>query len=189
LNESSVSTLQHVTLHAAQGDAATFRAGSRFPILNTSFSPISNSPALSKVIGNNSFITPFPSFSYEDLGLTLKAKPAIHGTSSVTLDLELQLRALGGQSFNGVPVLVDREYKGTITVKDGEPAIVAGTMSNSETKSMSGIPGFGQFPGLSSVTSSNNKQHDQDELLILITPHVVNSSTSESTEVWLPSGR
>ena len=189
LNESSVSTLQHVTLHAAQGDAATFRAGTRFPILNASFSPISNSPALSKVIGNNSFISPFPSFNYEDLGLTLKAKPAIHGTSSVTLNLELQLRALGGQSFNGVPVIVDREYKGTITVQDGQPAIVAGTMSNSETHSMTGIPGLGQFPALSTVTSSKNKQHDEDELLIMITPHVVSSTNTESTEVWLPAGR
>jgi general secretion pathway protein D len=175
-----------VTLHAAQGDSATFRSGTRFPILNASFAPVFNTPAIANVIQNGSFTAPFPSFNYEDLGLTLKAKPAIHGSSSVTLNLELQLRALGGQSINGVPIINTREYKGMIMVKNGEPAVVAGTISNQEIKSLQGLPIVAQLPGLNKVTGSNENQQNDNELLLVITPHVLSTPTSESTEVWLP---
>ena len=54
---------------------AKFRVGSRYPILNASFAPVFNTPAISSVIQNNSFPGPFPSFNYEDIGLSVKAKP------------------------------------------------------------------------------------------------------------------
>ncbi|HKT68114.1 MAG TPA: hypothetical protein VJP83_01695, partial [Terriglobales bacterium] len=188
-NQSSVSTLQHVVLHASQSDPATLRVGERYPILNASFAPILNSPALSKVIANGSFQTPFPSFSYEDLGLTIKAKPAIHGTSSVTLDMEMQLRSLLGQSFNGVPVISQREYKGMITLENGEPGVVVGSVSTTDQRSLSGIPGLAQVPGVNQVMGSNNKQMEDDELMVVITPHVLSSPVSGGAEVWLPPGR
>ncbi|HKW67586.1 MAG TPA: hypothetical protein VJP04_09895, partial [Terriglobales bacterium] len=188
-NQSSVSTLQHVMLHASQSDPATLRVGERYPILNASFAPILNSPALSKVIANGSFQTPFPSFSYEDLGLTIKAKPAIHGTSSVTLDMEMQLRSLLGQSFNGVPVISQREYKGMITLENGEPGVVVGSVSTTDQRSLSGIPGLAQLPGVNQVMGSNNKQMEDDELMVVITPHVLSSPVSGGAEVWLPPGR
>jgi general secretion pathway protein D len=185
LNESAVNTLEHATLHAAHGDTATFRVGSRYPILNASFAPIFNTPAITQVIANNSFASPFPSFNYEDLGLTLKAKPAVHGDASVGLDLELQLRTLQGQSINGVPIISERDYKGMINVKDGEPAVIAGTVSNSEQISLRGLPGIGQLPGLNKVGASNNKQVTEDELLLVITPHLVKGPSTAGTEVWL----
>lgn len=188
-NQSSVSTLQHVVLHASQSDPATLRVGERYPILNASFAPILNSPALSKVIANGSFQTPFPSFSYEDLGLTIKAKPAIHGTSSVTLAMEMQLRSLLGQSFNGVPVISQREYKGMITLENGEPGVVVGSVSTTDQRSLSGIPGLAQLPGVNQVMGSNNKQVEDDELMVVITPHVLSSPVSGGAEVWLPPGR
>ena len=188
-NQSSVAMMQHVMLHASQSDPATLRVGERYPILNASFAPIFNSPALSKVIANGSFQTPFPSFSYEDLGLTVKAKPVIHGTSSVTLEMEMQLRSLLGQSFNGVPVIAQREYKGMITLRNGEPGVVVGAVSTTDQTSLSGIPGLAQIPGVNKVLGSNNNQNEEDELLIVITPQVLSSPVSGGAEVWLPPGR
>src|SRR5260370_18954384 len=92
---------------------------SRTPILNASFAPIFNPSAISRVLQNNTFQAAFPSFSYEDLGLSIKAKPAVTSGSDVSLQLEISLRALSGASFNGVPVIGNREYKGTITLLDG----------------------------------------------------------------------
>ena len=186
LNESSVTSLDHVTLRADQGKDATFRSGSRYPILNASFAPIYNSTAISKVIGNNSFVPAFPSFSYEDLGLTVKAKPQVHGGTDVSLTLEIQVRSLGGASLNGVPVINNREYKGAITVKDGEPAVVAGSMSQTEQRSLSGIPGLGQVPGLNKIMTTNTKEEDDDELLVVVTPHVVSGTSSgPASEIWM----
>lgn len=177
-------------LRAGQGKDATFRLGSRYPILNASFAPIFNSSSISQVIANNSFQAAFPSYSYEDIGLTIKAKPQIHGNSDVGLELEMQLRSLGTQSLNGVPVINNREFKGAMTLKDGEPAVVAGAVTRSEQRSLSGIPGLGEIPLLSKVSASNTLQRDEDELLVVITPHVLTSGGSDAgAEVWLSPAR
>ena len=185
-NESSAKTLEHVTLRVAQGNEATFHLGTRYPILNASFAPIYNTPAISQVIQNNSYQAAFPSFSYEDLGLNIKAKPTVNGTLDVALQLEMQLRTLTGQSSNGVPVISNREYKGSIMLKDGEPAVVAGEVSRTEQRGMSGIPGLGAVPVLNKAATSNSKEVDEDELLIVITPHVVSRpDRDQNTEVWV----
>jgi general secretion pathway protein D len=186
LNEGWVKTLDQATLRASQGNDATFRMGSRFPILNASFAPVFNSAAISQVLQNNSFQAAFPSFNYEDLGLTVKAKPEITSDSNVTLQLEINLRALAGQSFNGVPVIGNREYKGSINLQNGEPAVVAGQISRSETRDLSGIPGLSQIPGLNKLTGTNSKQVQDDELLVVITPHITRRGMGQATEVYLP---
>jgi general secretion pathway protein D len=186
LNESSVRTLEHMTLRAAHEKEATFKLGSRFPIINASFAPIFNNAAISQVIGNNSFAAPFPSFSYEDLGLTVKVKPSVHGTSDVSMQLEILFRTLGGTSLNGVPVISNREYKAGIALKEGEPAVVAGMVTKTEQKSLSGLPGFSKIPGLKALASESSKQEEDDELLIVITPYVVRSPEGRETpEIWL----
>jgi general secretion pathway protein D len=185
LNESWVRSLENMTMRASQGNDATFHLGEKYPILNASYAPIYNSPQISKVLGNQSYIPPFPSVSYEDLGLNLKAKPTIHGDGSVSLQLELQVRSLTGQSNNGVPVISNREYKGSINLKDGEPAVVAGEVSRSDTRSMSGIPGLGFLPLLNQAMVNNTKQEETDELMIIITPHVLANFSRTTPEIWL----
>ncbi|MBV8891778.1 MAG: hypothetical protein JO266_07385 [Acidobacteria bacterium] len=186
MNESTVKGLEHAILRAAAGQESAFHVGSRYPILNASFAPVFNSPAIAQVIGNQSFTAPFPSFSYEDLGLSIKAKPQVHGTSDVSLELELEVRSLGGTSLNGVPVLNNRQFKGAISLKDGEPAVVASSISRTEQRSLSGIPGFGEIPLLNKITASNTLEDDSDELLLVITPHIVSASpTSYGPEIWL----
>ena len=190
LNESSVKSLEHATLRASQGKDVNFHLGTRYPILNASFAPIFNSPAIAQVIGNNTFTPAFPSFNYEDLGLTVKAKPVIHTALEVSLQLEMQIRALGTQTLNGVPVISNREYKGSITLKDGEPAVVAGSLSRTEQRSLSGIPGMGQVPGLNKVMASNTAEEDDDELLIVITPHVISRADHDpDSEIWMRRGQ
>ena len=186
LNESSVRTLEHMTLRAAHEREATFKLGSRFPIINASFAPIFNNAAISKVIGDQSFTAPFPSFSYEDLGLTVKVKPSVHGTADVSMQLEILFRTLGGTSLNGVPVISNREYKAGIALKEGEPAVVAGMVTKTEQKSLSGLPGFSKIPGLRALAAESSKQEEDDELLIVITPYVVRSPEGRETpEIWL----
>ena len=185
VNESWVRSLDNLSMRAGQGTDATFHLGERFPILNASYAPIFNSPQISQVLGNQSYIPPFPSVSYEDLGLQVKVKPTVHGDGTVSLQLELQVRSLTGQADNGVPVISNREYKGSINLKDGEPAFVAGEISHNDARSMSGIPGFGFIPGLNMAMVNNTKTEDDDELMIAITPHVVSNFERATPEIWV----
>jgi hypothetical protein len=185
LNESWSRTLDHITMRAAQGNEATFHLGTRYPILNASYAPIFNSPQISAVLGNQSYVPPFPSVSYEDLGLNLKAKPVIHGNSEVSMTLELQVRSLTGQSANGAPIISNKEYKGSIRLRDGEPAVVAGQISSNDQRSMSGLPGLGFIPGVNQAMVNNTLTKQDDELLIMITPHIVSNRDHATDEIWV----
>ena len=165
------------------------RIGERYPILNATFAPIFNSPALSQVIQNNSFATPFPSFTFEDLGLIVKATPQVHGDSDITLDLEMQIKALTGESINGVPVLSNREYKGTISLRDGESGVVAGMLQRSQQNLLTGIPGLARVPLVNQAAASHDKQYVTGELLVLITPHIVRMREGANKEVWMPNSK
>jgi general secretion pathway protein D len=185
VNESWVRSLEDMNIRASQGNDASFHVGTRYPILNATYAPIFNSPQISQVLGNQSYVPPFPSVSYEDLGLNVKAKPVIHGDSSVSMELELQVRSLTGQSSNGVPLISNREYKGSINLKDGEPAVVAGEISRTDTLSMSGIPGLGFLPILNQAMVNNTKESDGDELMIVLTPHILANINRTTPEIWL----
>ncbi len=186
MNESSVRQLEHVQLRAAQEKDATFKLGERYPILNASFAPIYNNSAISQVVGNSSYTAPFPSVNYEDIGLTLKVKPLVHSNSDVALELEIQFRTLGSTNENGIPDILNREYKGGILLKEGEPAVVAGMLTQSDQRSLNGLPLFSKIPVFGVLTSQTSKQEADDELLILITPYVLRSPEhTEAPEIWM----
>jgi general secretion pathway protein D len=186
LNESWVRQLDDLQIRAGQStEPATFHLGERYPILNASYAPIYNSPQISQVLGNQSYVPPIPSVSYEDLGLQVKVKPTVHGDGTITMQLDLQVRSLTGQSNNGVPIISNREYQGSITLRDGEPAFVAGMISHSDMLSMSGIPGLGAIPLVSKALTMNTKQLEDDELMVSITPHVLSNFSRQTPEIWL----
>ena len=185
LNESWAKLLDHATLRAGQGKDTTFHMGQRYPIINASFAPIFNTPAISQVLQNGSFQAPIPSFTYEDLGLDIKATPVISSSNKIDLALEFQLRNLAGQSLNGVPVIANRQYKASISLANGEPAVVASSISRTEMLTMTGLPGLGAIPVLNKIATTNSKSTEDDELMIVMTPNVVNFESTRSAEIWL----
>src|SRR5271166_146841 len=189
LNDSNLRSLEHVTLRAGQNSPATLKIGERYPLVNATFSPIYNTPAIAQVIGNASYRAPFPSFYFEDLGLVLKATPFIHAGRDVTLKLELAIRSLGTQSVNGMPIINNSEYNGTITVKDGESSVVTGLLSSADALSLTGYPFLSRVPGFSYAASQHNKNAMDDELMVVITPHVVRLPEQKSFAVTLPSSQ
>ena len=188
LNESDVRTLEHVTLRASQNNAAVFKVGERYPIINATFAPIYNSSAISQVIGNQSYIAPFPSFNFEDLGLNLKATPIIHADRAVSLKLELNIRSLGAQTVNGIPIINNREYNGSITLKNGESSVIAGLISTADSRSIAGLPFLSTVPGLTYAASEHTKNNMEDDLLVVITPHILRLPEANSFAVQLPNG-
>ena len=188
LNQSDIRSLEHVTLRASQNTAAVFKVGERYPIVNATFAPIYNSSAISKVIGNQSYIAPFPSFNFEDLGLNLKATPIIHADRDVTLKLELNIRSLGTQTVNGIPIINNREYSGSITLKNGESSVITGLISSADSRSISGLPFLARVPALTYAASGHTKNDRADDLLVVITPHILRLPETKSFAVQLPSG-
>jgi type II secretory pathway component HofQ len=188
VNESDVRNLEHVTLRASQNTPAVMKIGERYPIVNATFAPIYNNAAIAQVVGNNSYRAPFPSFSFEDLGLNMKATPIIHSNTDVSLKIELNIRTLGGQTVNGIPIINNRQYTGSITLKNEETGVVAGLLSKADSLSLSGYPFLSRVPAANFVWANQNKNVNNDELLIVMTPYITRTASSEGFVVQLPVG-
>jgi tetratricopeptide (TPR) repeat protein len=113
---------------------------------------------------------PYPGSEYVDLGVKIKATPTLHPNSEVTLQLEFEIRALAGSNVNGIPILSNRTLSQTVRVKENEPTLITGMTDTEETRSIAGLPGFAEVPGLRYAFSSKNHAFQDTELLIVITP-------------------
>jgi type II secretory pathway component GspD/PulD (secretin) len=160
-------------LRASQGEAATFRVGDRIPVLTGSFTSILSALPGGQSVAGRGLSPIVPSFNYEDLGITLKATPQVGADSMVTMQLDMAIKALGGATINDIPTISNRQYVGTITVRDGETSVLAGTVDRSETKGLSGIPWLSSLPGFGKAFGSTNTSSTSDQLLLLVTPHVL----------------
>ncbi|HET9838913.1 MAG TPA: hypothetical protein VFR84_11805 [Candidatus Angelobacter sp.] len=167
LNDSRSSTLEHMTLRATDGETATFRIGTRFPIVNSTFTNVAFSSRGQTQIGQT------PQFTYEELGITLKLTPHYHSNGDVSLVLDLAIQGLGALQLNGIPDITSRTYKGTITVDDGSPSVIMGAVTEQEIRSAHGLPLLGTVPGVNNFLGVTSKEHIHNELLIVVTPHVV----------------
>jgi len=189
VNESDVKSLEHVTLRASQNIPAVLRIGERYPVVNATFAPIYNSAAISQVVGNQSYTAPFPSFTFEDLGLNLKATPLIHSNRDVSLIIDMNIRTLAGTGVNGIPIINNREYKGSITIKNGESGVVAGFLSKADALSMNGWPFLSRVPAATYGTAMHEKNENDDELLIVVTPQIVRMAPQHAIALQLPRGQ
>ena len=167
-SSSSFKSLEHVTVRASQGTPATFRIGTRVPIETSSFTNVSINRDGRPVADN-----PIAGIQYEDVGLTFKATPRVHTDDEVSLDLDLQMKGLGAVQFNGIPIITNRSYTGTITVKDGEPSIITGMVTDQSDSSSNGLPIVGQTPVIRSILSTNSKNRSKGQILLVVTPHII----------------
>ena len=114
--------------------------------------------------------TPYPGSEYVDLGVKVKATPSVHENNEVTLQLEFEIRALSGNNVNGIPIITNRTISQTVRLKEGEPSVIAGLLDQEETKSLNGIPGFANLPGVGYVFGQRSRTSTETELLIVVTP-------------------
>jgi len=116
---------------------------------------------------------PPPAFSFEDLGLLIKATPHVHGTGEIGLELEAEIKLLTGNSVDGVPEIAQRKLQSQVQLHNGETAIVAGLLSATEARSLLGIAGLSTLPGLGPLLRSNSRNRESTEVLILVKPVLV----------------
>lgn len=186
LNSSDTRELDDVQLRLADGEDETIHSGTRYPILQASYSGLGasgiNIPGLSTAgssSGLSSLIssiagqaTQIPQVQYQDIGLSLKANPKVMRDGDVALTMDMKITSLSGAVSNGNPILNNRSYSGVVTLKNGEGAVLASELDKTEAVALSGTPGLSEIPGLNNVSAKNN-QTNYATLLIILTPHLV----------------
>ncbi len=186
LNSSETRELEHMQLRLGDDEDGTVRSGTRYPIQTSSFSGLGaglpNIPGLTGAGASSSLagllgqlgssVPNVPQVQYQDLGLTVKAKPKVMRNNDVALTIDMKIDALSGSSVNGNPILDSRSYQGVVTLREGEGVVVVSELDNQQSRAISGVPGMSEIPGLDNITGKDLNKTGST-LLIVMTPHVV----------------
>lgn len=126
----------------------------------------------------------------KDTGIKLKITPRINDDGYITVDAEPEVSFVENWSNNGMyPVIGTRAAKTTIRVRDGEEILIGGLIRDEEKKERNKVPLLGNIPIIKSLFSFNGKNGDSQELIILITPHIIAQSIESAAPTTLtPSG-
>ena len=119
---------------------------------------------------------PTQSISRQDVALTLKITPHINASSMVRLEIDLEISDIAAQDFNGLgPSWSRRLIKDTVVVRDEQSVVIGGLISDRDISSRSKIPLLGDIPVLGKLLFSyNDRQKEKRNLLVLLTPHIMN---------------
>jgi general secretion pathway protein D len=167
LSKSNSTTLLQSQMLAMDGQAASLHVGDKYPIATNLY--------LGNTSGSGQVYTPPPTFSFEDLGLSLKATPHVHGKDEVSMDLTVEFKLLGAAAYNGIPVIESTKYESKVRVREGEWAVLSGLTSVSEMRNITGFPGLTSIPMLHNRTVSK----DKGDTLIILKPHLVKLPPTE----------
>jgi general secretion pathway protein D len=155
---SRTQSLYEAQVRALDGLPATVHIGDRYPIV-TQTNTFSTGTSIGAATS--------PQIQFEDLGLTVKITPHMHGNGEISIEVESEFKVLTGQTNNDIPVIANRKYTGTVRLKTGEWAVAAGLVTRNESFNRSG------FPLLGPVLSRNGKDRQLGQTLLVIRPRII----------------
>ncbi len=163
--------LAEPNLVAISGEKAEFLAGGQFPV------PIVQQERTISV-------------DYKTFGVEVEFTPMVLSQNRVRLTVEPEVSELSNEaaiSFAGynVPSITSRRAKTTVELAPGESFMIAGLMKDDMRSSISQIPGLSEIPVLSALFRSTAFQRNETELVIAVTPYLVDPVASN--DIRLPT--
>lgn len=112
---------------------------------------------------------------YMDTGVILKVTPRVNNDGTVMMDISQEVSGVDttAESTIGSPTIQQRKIDSAVAVQDGETVALGGLFSNQTSVGKSGIPWLQDVPYLGNLFTTTTDQQSKDELMVLITPHVV----------------
>jgi general secretion pathway protein D len=164
-SKTTVRVLESPSILALDGTQASFNVGTEYPYPGGSY--------ISSVGGSASDV------QYRETGVTLLVLPRISASGTVTMDITQEVSSIGPSVAVGTsesaPTFPKAAVTNTFYVKDGETVAIAGLIRDSSNNERNGIPFLSEIPVLGSLFGTTTKNVKRSELIILITPHVIQS--------------
>lgn len=176
LTDNQTHIIQDPEIRITDGERAKLTIGERIPVATGSFQAGIGvgvaATGVSPLVNTQ--------FTYDDVGVILDVQPRVHPDNEISMKLSVDISSLAGSSnIGGInqPIIAQNKIdEGEIRLKEGEASILGGLITRTETVNVNGIPGLAQIPLMKYLFSENSNQSQDQEVLILLTPHVVRFS-------------
>lgn len=125
------------------------------------------------------------SYTYINTGIILAVTPRVGRDRSITLWLKPEVSNVTGwvgdpnaAMSSAAPIIGTREVMSEIRVNDGESVIIGGLQKEYETTMRDKVPMLGDLPVVGSAFRKKRTESETSELIIVITPHIMDSPTT-----------
>jgi len=126
------------------------------------------------------------STDFIDAALNMTVTPHITFDGSILMKIEVkQERPDFSRLVLSVPAVNTRRATTEVLVKNGETTVIGGIVTSEDTAAMSGIPWFNRLPGLGHLFRTRRNARTETELLIFITPRIVNPNKTTGGAPWI----
>jgi general secretion pathway protein D len=175
LSTNDTRILQNPEIRAVDGQKASLKIGDRVPVATGSFQA-----GVGAGLGTagSSVVSPLVNtqFQYQDVGVNIDITPRILPDRDVAMHIKIEVSAVTSEiNIGGIqqPEISQRVIEHDVRLRDGEVNVLGGLIQRQDSKSISGWPGLAKIPIMRYLFSTDNVDHATDEILIVLTPHVV----------------
>jgi general secretion pathway protein D len=170
LTDTYTKIIQNPEIRSIDGQPAKLRIGDKIPIATGSF----QAGVGVGTAGINPLVN--TQFQYQDVGVNIDMTPRVHPNHEISLKLMVEVSSVTGQQpIGGItqPIISQRKIEHDIRLKEGEVNILGGLFDRTDTKTLNGWPGLAKIPLLRYLFSDDKIDHQEDEVLIVLIPHIV----------------
>ncbi len=123
---------------------------------------------------------------FEDIDLVLEVTPHVTLDQRISMRLKITKKDLG-DLINGQQSFTTKEAETVLLVNDGDTVVIGGIIKSSKGASQTGLPFLSKIPILGWLFKTESKAKRKEELLIFITPRIVNLEKRGSEKVTVSS--
>ena len=137
-------------------------------------------------VSGSSTTVPTINGNYQNVGIQLDVLPSIQMNNLVQMILQPQITSIdtstpgqqivGSTLFSGAvyaPNINKRSVNTVAMTPDGQTVAIGGLISNQKSANVTKVPLLGDIPLLGQLFRFNNKAEAKNELIIFLTPHIV----------------
>ena len=156
--------LAEPTLTCINGGQADFLVGGEVPV------PVQNQDGALNVI-------------FKQFGIILNVEPQANADGLIRTKVGVEVSSVDkANSVLGIPGFATRKTNTEMNVQSGEPMIVAGLFNADDAKTVVKLPGLGSLPVLGELFKSRQFRRGETELVVLVTPQVIDARSSDVSE-------
>jgi general secretion pathway protein D len=176
-SETNAQVIAAPSLVVLNNKEASFNVGQQIPVVSSFLNTFQPTPTVPTDPGNPAIVNPgagYSSVQFRDTGIILNVTPRVNPGGLVYLEISQENSSPAGDADQTGNVPINKtEIETEIAVQSGQTVLLGGLIKDTRTSGQDGVPGLNKVPILRSLFGKTSKSSTRQEILILITPTVI----------------